>query len=86
VAEILIGPHAYRSYTLFHAPLTLILLLAGCASYPMGLDKVQWEALPPAQQAEYRARQAEIDARNYRVAESARLQREQEEREQRQRE
>ena len=61
-------------------PLSLILLFAGCASYPMGLEKNQWEALPPAQQAEYRIRQSEIDAQNYRVAESARLQREQEER------
>jgi len=71
---------------LFHVQPALMLLFAGCTFYPMGLDKTQWEALPPAQQAEYRARQSEIDAENYRVAESARLQREQAEREQSQRE
>ncbi len=42
--------------------LCMFLTSAGCAHYPMGLSKEQWEALPPAQQAEYRARQTEIDA------------------------
>lgn len=39
----------------------LILFCAGCATYPFGLSKEQWESLPPEQQAEYRARQYEID-------------------------
>lgn len=64
----------------------LVGLLAGCAFYPMGLTKEQWERLTPAQQTEYRARQTEIDAQNFRAAEAARLQREQQAREQWQRE
>lgn len=60
----------------------LLVLLAGCTAYPLGLSKDQWEGLTPAQQTEYQARQTEIDAQNYRAAEAARLQREQEAREQ----
>jgi hypothetical protein len=66
--------------------LMLVALLAGCASYPMGLTKEQWAGLTPAQQREYRIRQTEIDAENFRVAEAVRLQREQVAREQWQRE
>lgn len=50
----------------------LSLLAAGCATYPMGLTKDQWEALPPEKQAEYRAKQAELDARR-RAEREARL-------------
>ncbi|MCB1070053.1 MAG: hypothetical protein KDL31_06830 [Kiritimatiellae bacterium] len=44
-------------------PLVLCLILtAGCATrYPMGLSREQWEALSPADQAEYQARQHELD-------------------------
>ncbi|HEY1170759.1 MAG TPA: hypothetical protein VGH19_05255 [Verrucomicrobiae bacterium] len=42
--------------------LALVLVtLVGCQSYPMGLSKVEWEALPPEQQAEYRRQQSLID-------------------------
>jgi hypothetical protein len=34
-----------------------LVLWTGCASYPLGLSQEQWVALPPAQQAELRARQ-----------------------------
>jgi hypothetical protein len=52
---------------------TLIGLLAftafaGCMLYPMGLNKQQWESLSPVQQAEYRARQHEIDVERARQA------------------
>lgn len=35
--------------------------LVGCVPYPMGVPKEEWETLPPAQQAEYRATQARLD-------------------------
>lgn len=39
-----------------------LLVISGCAApYPMGLSKEQWDALPPAQQAEYQAQQYAID-------------------------
>ena len=38
-----------------------IIGLAGCAAYPMGVPKEQWEALPPGQQAAYQAEQARLD-------------------------
>lgn len=41
--------------------LAVLALTAGCQSYPMGLSKVEWEALPPEQQAEYRRQQSLID-------------------------
>jgi hypothetical protein len=40
---------------------SLILLFSGCLSYPMGLSKEQWQSLSPAQQAEYHAKQVQID-------------------------
>lgn len=59
----------------------VLTLLSGCLQYPMGLSKEQWEALPPARQAELSAQQAQIDearaARDAALAlESARLERE----------
>lgn len=37
---------------------TCVAALTGCAtSYPLGLTRSEWEALPPEKQAEYRARQ-----------------------------
>ena len=49
-----------------------LLVLAGCAQYPMGLTKPQWEALSPAQQAEYQSKQYEIDAERNRQYEARR--------------
>jgi len=43
--------------------------LAGCTTYPMGLTEKQWNALSPAEQAQYRAQQYAIDAERRRVAE-----------------
>jgi len=62
-----------------------ILLLVGCATYPLDMTKEQWEALPPAQQAEARTKQAEIDAQK-RAERLARLEEERRLREQQQRE
>lgn len=37
-------------------------LVAGCLqTYPLGLNKVQWDALSVAQQAEYRAKQIDLE-------------------------
>lgn len=48
-----------------------LLLLAACASYPMGLSKSEWEALPPEKQAELRAE-------HYRIRAAERARREEE--------
>jgi len=50
----------------------LLLLITGCAQYPMGLSKEQWEALSPAQQAEYQSKQYEINAERSRQYEARR--------------
>ncbi len=43
----------------------MLILCAGCATrYPMGLTRDQWDALTPDQQAEYQARQYELDQRH----------------------
>lgn len=64
----------------FRFPLLLALacalLLGGCESFPMGMSEREWNALTPQQQAEYRARQSEMDR-----ADSARREREREARE-----
>src|ERR1035437_2105712 len=52
--------------------LGLLLLITGCAQYPMGLSKEQWEALSPAQQAEYQSKQYEINAERNRQYEARR--------------
>lgn len=59
----------------FACSLAVVVVLAGCATYPMGLTKDQWEALSPEQQAEQRAKQTEIDAKR-RAEREARLQEE----------
>lgn len=38
-----------------------VITITGCQSYPLGLSKVEWEALPPEQQADYRRQQTNID-------------------------
>lgn len=55
-------------------PWLAVLALAGCAFYPLGLNKEQWGALSPAQQTEYRAKQYAIDEERARrnAAEEAR--------------
>lgn len=51
----------------------IVLLLAGCvARYPMGLNQQQWDSLPPAQQAEFQAKQFELDAERQRADEARR--------------
>ncbi len=42
--------------------IALLLALAGCVHYPMGLSRSEWEALPSERQAELRAEQYRIDA------------------------
>jgi hypothetical protein len=56
--------------------LALALLSAGCASYPMGLNKAQWEALPAEKQAEYRAQQYQMDEARRQQAAAARAEQE----------
>jgi hypothetical protein len=46
-------------------------VLSGCVQYPLGLNESQWNALPPAQQAEYRAKQYQIDEERRRQVEEA---------------
>lgn len=73
--------HLSVSATRSCLPLLAVVVLAGCASYPMGLNKAQWEALTPPQQAEYRARQYAIDeerARLHAAEEARRVQAQQE--------
>jgi hypothetical protein len=54
--------------------LMMVLLTAGCISqYPMGLSQVQWQALTPAQQAEYQAKQYAIDAERHQAEEARRM-------------
>lgn len=54
--------------------LLLSVLILGCVSYPLGLSREQWDALTPAQQAEYQAKQYQIDAERRARAEEARRQ------------
>lgn len=53
------------------AALLLTAILSGCATNPMGLSDQEWNALPPARQAELRAEQ-------YRIDEERRIRREEE--------
>lgn len=54
--------------------LLMVLLMAGCVSrYPMGLSREQWEALEPAQQAEFQAKQYAIDEDRRKQAEARRV-------------
>ncbi len=46
--------------------------MTGCVQYPMGLSKEQWNALPQDQQADYRAKQYQIDEDRRRQAEALR--------------
>ena len=61
----------------FFAVLLSALFLAGCTTYPMGLNKEQWGALPPAEQAAYQAQQSAIDqerARQYAIEQARQIQ------------
>lgn len=65
-----------------------LLIIAGCATYPMGLSKSDWEALPPERRAELRIeenrRQEEARIRREEAAQRQREEREAAERERRQ--
>jgi hypothetical protein len=55
-------------------------LTAGCTTpYPMGLDRAQWEALPPEKQAEYQAQQHALDQERQRLVLEAQLVRQRQE-------
>lgn len=52
-----------------------LLSLNACAvRYPMGLSREQWDALPPNRQAEYQAKQYQIDSESRARADQARQQ------------
>jgi len=54
--------------------LLMALLTVGCVSrFPMGLTQQQWEALPPAQQAEFQAKQYAIDEERRQADEARRM-------------
>lgn len=48
------------------AALAVLLPLAACTSYPLGMSEAEWLALSPAQQLEARQTQAELDAQDAR--------------------
>jgi len=60
------------TYTGFLQKMVLALFLSalfvGCAHYPMGLTREQWEALPPEKQSELVMRQAEVNEQRQREA------------------
>ena len=60
--------------TKFVASLGIILMLYGCTQYPMGLSKEQWQGLSPTQQAEYQAKQYQVDEDRRKQAEALRIQ------------
>lgn len=63
-----------QQYLMF-ITLVAVLSLSGCSfRYPLGLNREQWDALPPSQQAEYQAKQYQIDADNRTRAEEVRRQ------------
>ena len=65
----------WKTQLLIPIALLVLLSLSACAArYPMGLSREQWDALPPSQQAEYQAKQYQIDADNRARAEEARRQ------------
>lgn len=52
------------------------LVLLGCGTrYPMGMNRTQWDALPPDKQAEYQAQQYAIDQRRQEQARAEQLDR-----------
>ncbi len=55
----------------------ILLCLSGCVQYPLGLSQQQWQSLPPEKQAEYQAKQYQIDKDRQQQAEQARQQRSQ---------
>lgn len=60
-----------RLYCFSILAVLMAVLFSGCETvYPMGLNEQQWNALGPAQQAEYRARQYEVDQERQRVREA----------------
>ena len=65
----------WRTRLLIPIALVGLLSMSACvARYPLGLSREQWDALPPSQQAEYQAKQYQIDADSRARAEEARRQ------------
>ena len=59
--------------------LSLLVLVYGCATrYPLGLKEEQWKALSPQQQAEYTAKQYQVDEERRKRQEEYRQQKERE--------
>ncbi len=52
----------------------LSFVFSGCATYPLGLSRQQWDALPQEKQAEYQASQYRIDEEKRQQAEATRIQ------------
>jgi len=50
----------------------LLFALVGCATYPMGLTKEQWNTLSPEQQSDYRVKQSQLDEQNRQANEALR--------------
>lgn len=63
---------AMDAKTIFSLLATLVLV--GCQSYPMGLSKEEWEALPPEKQAEYQRQQTLINEQRRKEREAAEAQ------------
>jgi outer membrane murein-binding lipoprotein Lpp len=63
-----------RTWGIPSSAVLLSALILGCATYPLGLSREQWDALSPEQQAEYQAKQYQIDAERRARAEEARQQ------------
>lgn len=63
-----------RRMNMTKRPMIAVLMIAGtmtgCVQYPMGLSEAQWNALPPSQQADYQAKQYQINEDRRRQAEA----------------
>lgn len=51
-----------------------LMMLCSCVQYPMGLSNEQWQGLSPSQQAEYQAKQYQIDEDRRKQEEALRMQ------------
>jgi hypothetical protein len=59
------------------ASLATAMLLTGCATYPLGVSKSEWDAMSPAKQDEYRKLQTVADGQKRQEADADRRQVEQ---------
>jgi len=62
--------------------LWILLIVAGCAFYPLGMSEAEWNRLTPQQQLEARTKQAELDHERALLREKQRAEQEAQEREQ----